>query len=92
MISQTGNGSCLLRFNKKSSLRFTNKLRKGAIIQPKMMTVPSISLLSIKLCVRCKSQQMKKSTLQMNARRDKNKSPFIKNFIQNTINLLHLIQ
>jgi hypothetical protein len=35
---------------------------------------------------------MKKSTLQMNARRDKNKSPFIKNFIQNTINLLHLIQ
>jgi hypothetical protein len=69
---------------------FTAKFRNGARNQPNTPMVLTIDALLMKFGTRCINTQTPKSILQMNASRDKNKSPFIKNFIQNTINLLHL--
>jgi hypothetical protein len=55
----------------------TNRLSKGEMNQPRVITIPLISFCPIKSCVRCTNRQTTKNILQMNANLEKKETALI---------------
>ncbi len=66
-LSHNGKPICFLFTNSNPIQMFSTKLRKGAIIQPNMITIELIAGSCIKLEVLCMVKQTKKRRLHIQA-------------------------